>query len=707
MKKIFNAFFITLLTCCLFFSTACTINFNSDNTLQENSNNASQENVDGYLIHTERYQVVSAPMENGPIVCESFTDGKANYYMLDLGYVKNVPLSSGSTIMYNGQTPITISIEKSQITEKTVEEAVEKTVSESTTVSSSGSASFSVGCEIGNQDWWGKIKLEASYSRYWGTSTEKAYSTSNTWTTAESCSNSISESLTTTIGSNKEKAGYYRLSMFATCDLFALVETNLDNSQMTSITYVVCARDNPKFVIDYDETGENFDCSTDGEVSKKITLATDFYKVLPKPTKTSEDFTSCIGEVVTSSFTAEVWAENRKLGTAIFSVTGIKVKYNGKYYVYGNAWYRGILGEDRFNDVDSIFLKESTKNILLGGIFYWRSSPNDNNESGVASWNKNLGMDSNSISYMPEDPGKDISPKEEISLSITDICVEYQGSATQNDKVPEIATTTLSADFTLENNSFGKITFDVIGIKVKYENRYYIMGNAFYSDNMGGQRFNDVANIYLNNCDKKILFGGTLGWRGSVSDNNESGICAFDKNGGFDTTRIRYMMEDPGKDFAGNEDAIISISGICVNIEGDATNDLFVPTISTTSFSASITCESSPNGNANFTCVGIETTYNGETYIYGNAYYSSNPGGNRFNDIGSLKISVSTKNKVLVGGLLHLYGSYSDNNESGVLGFSKADSTGSKIVYMPEDPGKDFAGDKTISISITGILVKK
>ena len=194
-------------------------------------------------------------------------------------------------------------------------------------------------------------------------------------------------------------------------------------------------------------------------------------------------------------------------------------------------------------------------------------------------------------------------------------------------------------------------------------------------------------------------------WSGSKNDNNESGIAGYNKKYGFNSTTIRYMVEDPGKDFAGNESNIISITGMCVKIGGNASSDTVTPKISETTFSTTLACEGTAMGNITFSVVGIEVKNNGTNALYGNAYYSGTCTGSRFNDVGTLKLNSVSKN-VYLGGTIHWFGSWSDNNESGIAGFDKSSSNTSNVVYLQEDPGKDYQGKEgDTEISITGICV--
>ena len=429
----------------------------------------------------------------------------------------------------------------------------------------------------------------------------------------------------------------------------------------------------------------------------------------------------CNAKIVESTFKANLYCESTDMGVATFTVQGIKVKYNGAYYVYGNAWFSGTLNGD-FGAVAGFHLKSISQEILMGGVFHWKGADNNNGSRGVAGWIKSEGCNTKTnVTYFAEDPGKNfIGKSAPVSISITDICVKMSSQTAEAEltPAPEIATTTMQTTIRGErnNNSMetGRLTFDIMGIKVKYNGSYYIMGNAYYEGNPQGSRLNDVYDLYLRNCNRKVLFGGTLLWRGSYGDNSESGACTFNKNDGYDITTIRYMMEDPSKDFAGNESVIVSISGICVQL-GDVDDYAYAaPSIGTSSFKASFYCNrystiatDEYSGKGTFSVIGIEVSYNGETYLYGNAFYSGTPGTTALGDIGRFSLRDLTK-AVLLGGTMQWYGTNGNVNECAIMAFDRGRTVSETwVAYMQEDGAKDFCANKDHELSITGICVKK
>ena len=227
-------------------------------------------------IVTTRYEVITSPM-NQESIMYSATDLEYNYYLLDLGYIKNVPLSSGVAVTYNGQTPMNISFEKTYVSETSISKALTTTAQETLTTSSSGSATFEISQKFKYRI--GETTLGASYSRQWGTSEEKSNSVENTYTTANAAAEQLSSSISYTIGEHGEKSGVYRLSLIATCDAYAFITTTRDNENLKNITYTFSARDDARLQLDYDLDGDFKDGKNKFFVTEKIC------KTLPIPTE--------------------------------------------------------------------------------------------------------------------------------------------------------------------------------------------------------------------------------------------------------------------------------------------------------------------------------------------------------------------------------------------------------------------------------------
>lgn len=208
---------------------------------------------------TERYISVCAPLENNaPPLIASSTDYYYNYYLVDGGYIKNVPISSGATLEYNGRTAMTVRFEQSSVTTSRVEESMAKTISETVSETKMNQLGGKFSYETGElaKLLSGKISIEASYTREWGTIIDKAISMANTYTVASEEVESLTQSIEFTIGNNGEKEGSYRLSMVTICDVYYLVTTDRDNMGLIEFEMFLCARPGVKYVLEYDERGD-------------------------------------------------------------------------------------------------------------------------------------------------------------------------------------------------------------------------------------------------------------------------------------------------------------------------------------------------------------------------------------------------------------------------------------------------------------------
>lgn len=251
----------------------------------ETSNNTNNSDMILTTIQKTRYEVISAPVEEVPVIIDSATDNEYNYYLLDLGYAKNVPISSGLTIEYNGQTPMAVTFEKSRVTQESISNSLTKAVEQMISTTSMGSAKVEVKQKFGYETWGAESEtsLGLSYSREWGTVEEKANSTSDTYTTASSATDELKSVVSYTIGEHGENEGCYRLSLIGTCDIYASIKTTLDNSTLEDIIYSFSARQDTRLKLEYDEDG-----LFDGYNVNKIALPENYYKILPLPEKHME-----------------------------------------------------------------------------------------------------------------------------------------------------------------------------------------------------------------------------------------------------------------------------------------------------------------------------------------------------------------------------------------------------------------------------------
>ncbi|MBE5730814.1 MAG: hypothetical protein E7350_02545 [Clostridiales bacterium] len=236
------------------------------------------------------YTVVSAPMseENGLYVMDSVSDGEYNYYLLDLGYAKNVPIWIGPSTYWDpkgGSDYFTFLFE--EINETQVAKSVSNTLTKTVSNTTSGSASLELGIEFEAKKenlFAPSISVKGSvgttYSRSWGTATENACSQTDAWSETQTKASGYTATLSFPLGGYG--VGTYRISLLATCDIYALLETSTDNKEQLSITYSVYPR-NSEYKLEYSSSGDFIDATVD-----KIELPNNYLDLLPEPERLVE-----------------------------------------------------------------------------------------------------------------------------------------------------------------------------------------------------------------------------------------------------------------------------------------------------------------------------------------------------------------------------------------------------------------------------------
>lgn len=250
---------------------------NGDDKSEENGGSSSnQTSLGTYMPKSMKYQIVAAPSYISNSAVANYTDGEYNYYLFDLGYVKNVPISSGTAISYFGTGVLEIEFSSASVTTSSVERAIETTISETVSEQSLGSANLSIGGGFDTFFW-----LETGYSRSWGTVTDKQNSTTNTYATTEEYAKTITDTISYKIGENGEQSGKYRITLFADCDMYLQLKTSRDNSKEISKEIVLSARPQGESLAkEYTELDTYFD---DMDIQSKIDLPQVSLSSLPIP----------------------------------------------------------------------------------------------------------------------------------------------------------------------------------------------------------------------------------------------------------------------------------------------------------------------------------------------------------------------------------------------------------------------------------------
>jgi len=215
-----------------------------------------------------------------PNVVGSWRDLDANYYLINVGHIRNAfVVAMMGPEHYDGTTPLEIT--RKNITTATVSNSMTKTISNS--VGFSVSSTIKLGVDVALK---GKLPFgEASVSQKFETSMTAGISRTKSEATTIGEIITATETEETarrwTIGNNGEARGHYRYALYAVSDVYLLISTSLDNQRLIS-----------EEIISYGRTGTYlpfFEFSADGEfdnspeIGNEINLADGFYRNLPIP----------------------------------------------------------------------------------------------------------------------------------------------------------------------------------------------------------------------------------------------------------------------------------------------------------------------------------------------------------------------------------------------------------------------------------------
>lgn len=243
---------------------------------------------------TERYETVpydgksadraaSAVNTLDKLVYSAYDD-EHYYYLFLLGHVNRVPLAYRPAIQYDGRTPITIGYSSSNVTEETISHSVEEAFENSVTESTSYSWGVEVGASFGTDAAFFKMSVTASAGGEYGWDETNSRSQADTYETARTVANEITDSFEITIGENDESAGLYRYSLFATTDVYYVLITDKTAQRNKFKGYsVMCARPQTYWGVDYEPNlGGSFGKTAPGDL---LSLELVSYSTLPEPTE--------------------------------------------------------------------------------------------------------------------------------------------------------------------------------------------------------------------------------------------------------------------------------------------------------------------------------------------------------------------------------------------------------------------------------------
>ena len=311
MKKYFVAIIAIVLACVTLTMSACF--FPESNNMYEEQIIAV-ESSDFKATSMNSEPVAASTSISKLVVEDSMTDGNYNYYLINVGYVKNMYISTVAMIHYTG-VPMTFS--KSYKNSSSYMTSMTKCVEESITVKESDSHTATISASWEKQfKETNTFKVEGSYSyqKNYGSEETNKESRSSTIESATAYEESIK--INGSFGKN-EIEGFYRYAIYGTCDIYFNIKTSKDNSELLFWETSAVAREDKYYIrAEYSEDGE-----FDNTPIDTIEISEDYYKNLEKPTKSTAklSFSKTIRERSTKIYLRN----NNVIDTVEFTFDGI------------------------------------------------------------------------------------------------------------------------------------------------------------------------------------------------------------------------------------------------------------------------------------------------------------------------------------------------------------------------------------------------
>jgi len=214
---------------------------------------------------TSRFETV--PVQNSGLdnlvhyyFCEDY-----NYYLFLLGHVNNTPIAYGMTLIHDGKFDHTIGFERSSATEEYFSESVKNV--QRNTVTNTNTFNWNVSAEAGVK--YGPFKASVKSSVGGGTTKIDVSdrSVEDTFETATRMINSNSEHIGTSV-KMAHPPGFYRYAFFSVTDVFYILVTNRERTQVMDAYTIFSMRDDARqgWGIDYEPFGGDFGKTAGGNL---------------------------------------------------------------------------------------------------------------------------------------------------------------------------------------------------------------------------------------------------------------------------------------------------------------------------------------------------------------------------------------------------------------------------------------------------------
>lgn len=215
--------------------------------------------------------------EKGYRIDFSTTDGEYDYHFINLGKVEKMPISSGDMWHYDGRTSIKLTYTVKEGDSGSLTTSMTSAWSKTIETTNAWNMSIYAEAAASYSGFGFKAHAKAEFAEDWSQTTNAtdsssrsdSVSTLNTWAREHT------ETMEFNIGSDCKDVGYYRFSVFATCDVYAIAVRDRTTDKYFCM-YDFCARPGSLFsAIDYSPI--NFD---EINYEKKLSISDEVFKEL-------------------------------------------------------------------------------------------------------------------------------------------------------------------------------------------------------------------------------------------------------------------------------------------------------------------------------------------------------------------------------------------------------------------------------------------
>ena len=164
------------------------------------------------------------------------------YFLYYMGFINSAPIAFREAVHFTGVTPVTVSFTQTEQTSEMVSHALSQSFSETVSRTGTVGASVSVSASGGFAP-FASVEVSASASVSMAISRGQTWSSSDTFTVANTRIRGLSQTLSATIGNNNEPAGNYRWSLMGTTDVFLMVRVDSNTHQVIDAEVIHAVRE--------------------------------------------------------------------------------------------------------------------------------------------------------------------------------------------------------------------------------------------------------------------------------------------------------------------------------------------------------------------------------------------------------------------------------------------------------------------------------